>query len=59
MKEKIAELSYDPIFGAREMRRVIQDKVEDVLAEALLRNDIKRGDKIEIDSEKFELKIKK
>ena len=58
LKEKIAELSYDPIFGAREMRRVIQDKVEDVLAEALLRNDIKRGDKIEIDSEGFKLIIK-
>jgi len=49
LKEKIVELGYNPIFGAREMRRVIQDKVEDVLAEALLKNEIKRGMKIEID----------
>jgi len=57
LKEKIAELGYDPTFGAREMRRVIQDKVEDVLASALLSGKIKRGNKIEVDSENFELKI--
>ncbi|MEK7080547.1 MAG: ATP-dependent Clp protease ATP-binding subunit, partial [Patescibacteria group bacterium] len=34
LKEKIVELSYKPEFGAREMRRVIQDKVENTVAEA-------------------------
>jgi len=57
LKEKIVELGYNPVFGAREMRRVIQDKVEDVLAEALLRGDIKRGNRIEITPE-FKLIIK-
>jgi len=56
LKEKIVELGYDPTFGAREMRRVIQDKVENVLASALLSGRIKRGDKAEIDSN-FQLKI--
>jgi ATP-dependent Clp protease ATP-binding subunit ClpA len=32
LKEKIVELSYDPKFGAREMQRVIQEKVGNVLA---------------------------
>ncbi|MBM4177468.1 ATP-dependent Clp protease ATP-binding subunit, partial [Candidatus Gribaldobacteria bacterium] len=36
LKEKIVELSYNPEFGAREMKRVIQDKVENVLSVALL-----------------------
>jgi ATP-dependent Clp protease ATP-binding subunit ClpC len=58
LKEKMVELGYNPIFGAREMRRVIQDKIEDVLAEALLKNEIKRGMKIEIDPEGFKLLIK-
>ena len=58
LKGKIVELSYDPIFGAREMRRVIQDKVENVLASALLSGKLKRGDKIEVDPEEFKLKIK-
>lgn len=57
LKDKIVELSYDPTFGAREMRRVIQDKVENVLAEALLREDLKRGDKVKIDPQDFQLII--
>ena len=56
LKKKIVELSYDPKFGAREMRRVIQDKIENVLASAILADEIKRGDKIEIDSINFEIK---
>jgi len=48
LKEKIAELSYNPEFGAREMKRVIQDKVENVLAKALLSNQLKRGNKVKV-----------
>jgi ATP-dependent Clp protease ATP-binding subunit ClpA len=57
LKEKIVELSYNPIFGAREMRRVIQEKVENTLAQAIIAGKIKRGDKVQIDPEKFELII--
>lgn len=57
LKEKIVELSFSPEFGARQMQRVIQDKVGNVLAYALLSGKIKKGDLIEIDPEKFELKI--
>ena len=49
LKQKVVELGYNPIFGAREMRRVIQDKIENILAKALLSEQIKRGDKITID----------
>ena len=48
LKEKIVELGYNPTFGAREMRRVIQDKIENVLASALLSGKIKRGDRAEV-----------
>ncbi len=58
LKEKIVELSYDPTFGARQMKRVVQDKVENVLAEALLSGALKRGDMAEIDPQEFKLKIK-
>ncbi|MDP3995961.1 MAG: ATP-dependent Clp protease ATP-binding subunit, partial [bacterium] len=57
LKEKIVELSYNPTFGAREMRRVIQNKIENVLASAILSGEIKRGSKIEIDPENFKLKV--
>ena len=55
LKEKIVDLSYKPEFGAREMRRVIQDKVENAVAQALLSDKIKKGDKIEINPENFEI----
>lgn len=55
LKEKIVELSYKPEFGAREMRRVIQDRVENVVASALLSENITKGDKFEINPENFEL----
>ena len=48
LKEKLAELGYDPKFGARNLKRVIQDKVENVFAVALLQDTIKRGDKVEM-----------
>ena len=57
LKERIVELGYDPTFGARQMRRVIQDKIENVLAQAILSGEIKRGGKAEIDPENFQLKI--
>lgn len=56
LKEKVAELGYNPTFGARQMRRVIQDKIENVLAAALLSGEIKRGSRVEIDPENFKLK---
>jgi len=57
LKEKIVELGYNPTFGAREMRRVIQDQIENVIATALLSERLKRGNKVEIEAETFELKI--
>lgn len=57
LKDKIVELGYSPVFGAREMRRVIQNKVENVFASALLSEKLKRGTKVSIDSENFKLII--
>lgn len=57
LKEKIVELGFSPVFGAREMRRVIQDKVENILASALLSGELKRGDRVEIEPEEFKLVI--
>jgi len=49
VKEKIVDLSYHPAFGAREMRRVIQDKIENILAVALLEGVIKKGKEARIE----------
>jgi ATP-dependent Clp protease ATP-binding subunit ClpC len=57
LKEKIVEMSYKPEFGAREMRRVIQDNVENSIAEALISDKIKKGDHIQINPDTFEILI--
>lgn len=57
LKEKIVEIGYNEIFGAREIKRVIQDKVENVLASSFISNKINKGDKIKINSETFEIEL--
>jgi len=57
LKEKIVELGYSPVFGAREMRRAIQDKVENPLASALLSGKIKRGMRVNLNPKNFNLNI--
>ena len=45
----IAEVGYDPEYGARPLRRVIQNKIQDPLSEALLANTYGPGDTIQVD----------
>ncbi len=40
--EALAQAGFDPIFGARPLRRVIQERVENQLADLLLQNAVKR-----------------
>ncbi len=42
--EALAEVGFDPEFGARPMRRAIQNRVENQLAEFILQNKLKRRD---------------
>jgi ATP-dependent Clp protease ATP-binding subunit ClpC len=56
IKERIVEIGYDPKFGAREIRRVIQDKIENSLATSILSSNIKSGDNIEINPDDFTIK---
>lgn len=47
--EDLANLGFDPKFGARPMRRVIQEKVDDVIANLILTGKIQRRDTIVLD----------
>jgi len=44
--EALADVGFDPEFGARPMRRAIQDKVESQLAELILQNQLARKDMV-------------
>jgi len=46
LAEHIAKEGYDQMFGARPLRRAIQTKIEDELAEAILRGTFLEGNKV-------------
>ncbi|WP_457626833.1 AAA family ATPase [Persephonella sp.] len=54
-KELIAKLGYDPVYGARPLRRAIHKYVETPLSEKILKGEIKPGDTVLIDEEDGEL----
>lgn len=46
---KLASIGFDPQFGARAIRRVITEIIEDQIAKRLLSSDVKRGESVEIE----------
>ncbi|NUU96315.1 Clp protease ClpX [Marinitoga sp. 1135] len=57
--ELLIEKGFDPIFGARPLKRAIQRYLEDPLSEEILRGRFKEGDKIIIDTKNGEIHFKK
>ena len=55
VKKYIVEKAYDPKYGARPLRRMIQDKIEDMLAEEILAGSIKNGDVVDVGMKKNEV----
>ena len=53
----LAEAGFDPVYGARPLRRAIQNKVEDLLAEEILGGRIHRGDQVRLTLAGKEIKI--
>lgn len=51
-KKYIFGKGYDKKYGARPLKRAIQTYVEDVLAEAILRGDVKKGDTVTVSTKK-------
>ncbi len=58
-KELLATRGFNPIYGARPLKRVIMQLVENPLSKEILSNKFIRGDKIQIDVENDEIKFKK
>ncbi|UJL46518.1 ATP-dependent protease ATP-binding subunit ClpC [Virgibacillus sp. NKC19-16] len=46
--EKIANEAYDPEYGARPLRRSIQQNIENLLSEELLKENISKGQKVKV-----------
>ena len=54
-KELIIERGYDPLYGARPLRRYLQSSVETLLARAILSGDLAAGSTLTVDVENDEL----
>jgi ATP-dependent Clp protease ATP-binding subunit ClpC len=49
LKKNIVKKGYDPLYGARPLRRAIQTLIEDKIAEEMLDAKIKNGDSVKLD----------
>ncbi|HIK38447.1 MAG: ATP-dependent chaperone ClpB [Geminocystis sp.] len=54
----LAEVGYDPVYGARPLKRAIQRYLETTIAKAILRGEFKEGDTIYVDVEDERLILK-
>jgi ATP-dependent Clp protease ATP-binding subunit ClpB len=57
-KEFIADVGFDPIFGARPLKRALAEVVEDTLAELILEGKVKEGSKVEFDVDDSNIIVK-
>ncbi len=55
----IADVGYDPVYGARPLKRAIQREVETAIAKAILRGDFLEGDTVFVDIENERLSFKR
>ena len=58
-RDWLARTGYDPVFGARPLKRLIQKEIENPLALKLLKGEFSDGDRITIDSSSDELVFKR
>jgi ATP-dependent Clp protease ATP-binding subunit ClpB len=58
-RELLANLGYDPTYGARPLKRVIQKRLVDRLALAMLEGEFTEGDKVEVDASDGDLVFRK
>ncbi|MBV9543101.1 MAG: NDP-hexose 4-ketoreductase, partial [Chloroflexi bacterium] len=56
-RDLLLEKGFDPVFGARPMRRAIQNLIEDPLAEGLLHGRFQSGDIVLVDRQADDLTI--
>jgi ATP-dependent Clp protease ATP-binding subunit ClpC len=56
-RDFLGEKGYDEVFGARPLRRVIQDRVEDKLSEGLLSGRFRSGDTVMVDLKDDEITV--
>ena len=57
--DKLGEAGFDPVYGARPLKRAIQQQLENPLAQKILAGDFGPGDTIEVDARDIGFEFKK
>jgi len=57
--DSIAKIGYDPLYGARPIKRTIQQKILDPLAMRILNKEFVQGDSVEVDAKKDDIIFRK
>ncbi len=58
-KDWFTQHGYDPDFGARPMRRLIQKELDNVISDEIISGNLKEGDNILVDADKSKIGVKK
>jgi ATP-dependent Clp protease ATP-binding subunit ClpB len=58
-RDQLGEAGFDPVYGARPLKRVIQQQIENVLAQRILRGDFGPGDVIRVGARDGQLSFEK
>jgi ATP-dependent Clp protease ATP-binding subunit ClpB len=56
-KDLLAEEGFDPFYGARPLKRVIQREIQDALALKILNGDVSEGDVVQVDAREGEIEF--
>ena len=57
-KSWLVEKGFDPVYGARPLRRVLQNHLQNPLAEKIINEEIKEGSEVKVSANDFGLSIK-
>ena len=57
-KKFVADNGYDPVYGARPLKRYLQKNVETLVAKIILQGDVNMGDTITVDAKDGKLIIR-
>jgi ATP-dependent Clp protease ATP-binding subunit ClpB len=57
-KAWLGRVGYDPVYGARPLKRAIQRHLQDPLADMLLRGEVPDGSTVQVEEGEGELKLK-
>ena len=58
-RDRLGEAGFDPVYGARPLKRTLQQQIENPLAQRILKGEFSPGDRIEVTGKGGEIRFAK